>query len=59
MNNMFEWYSSLGEINPTNFNTENVTYMNNIFKGCSSIRYLKLSIKGIFSGCSSFKNLFY
>ena len=35
MRGMFYGCSSLKEINLSNFNTNNVTYMNHMFSGCS------------------------
>ena len=40
---MFCWCSSLNELNLNNFNTNNVTDMKGMFKGCSN--QLKLKIK--------------
>ena len=48
MNSMFCGCSSLKELNLNNFNTNNVTNMNYMFKGC--LDELKLKIK------SQFKN---
>ena len=35
MSNMFNSYSSLKELNLSNFNTNNVPNMNDMFNGCS------------------------
>ena len=53
--------SSLKELNLSNFNTNNVTYMEGMFSGCSSLKELNLSnfntnnvtdMAGMFFGCS-------
>ena len=65
-NQMFSGCSSLGYINLSNFNSENVTNMREMFSGCSSLIYVDLSkfntknvtdMEGVFSYCSSLKNL--
>ena len=40
---MFYNCSSLKELNPSNFNTNNVIKMNWMFEGCSSLKKLNLS----------------
>ena len=61
MGYMFHGCSSLKELNLSNFNTNNVTYMGYIFSKCSSLRELNLSnfntnnvtdMGGMFYGCS-------
>ena len=58
---MFEGCSSLTELNLSNFNTNNVTNMQSIFKECSSLTELNLSnfntnnvtnMENMFEGCS-------
>ena len=63
---MFYGCNSLQELNLTNFNTNNVTYMIWMFNGCSSLEELNLSnfntnnvtyMSLMFYGCSEqFKN---
>ena len=43
MNYMFYGCSSLEELNLSNFNTNNVIYMNGMFLGCSSLKELNIS----------------
>ena len=61
MRGMFLGCSSLNELNISNYNTINVTEMNDMFAGCSSLKELNLSnfnttnvtdMKNMFSGCS-------
>ena len=56
--------SSLTNINLSNFNSQNVTNMNNIFSGCSSLTKINLfnfntqnvtDMSRMFNGCSSLK----
>ena len=58
---MFWGCSSLKELNLSNFNTNNVTYMTCMFDGCSSLKELNLSnfntnnvtnMVCMFDGCS-------
>ena len=37
------WMSSLTNINLSNFNTQNVIYMDCMFSGCNSLKYIDLS----------------
>ena len=62
MGSMFYGCSSLRELNLSNFNTNNVTYMRYMFYGCSSLKELNLSnfntnnvtnMSYMFSGCSN------
>ena len=61
MSNMFYRCSSLKEINLSNFNTNNVIYMDGMFFKCSSLKELDLSnfntnnvinMEGMFYECS-------
>jgi surface protein len=63
---MFSGYSSLKELNLSNFNTNNVTNMKGMFSGCSSLKELNLSnfntnnvtkMSYMFYRCSSLKYL--
>ena len=66
MVNMFNGCLSLKELNLSNFNNNNVTYMGYMFYGCSSLKELNLSnfntnnvtyMAYMFNGCSDqFKN---
>ena len=60
MDFMFFKCSSLKELNISNFNTNNVTYICGMFKECSSLKELNISnfntsnvtdMKGMFQGC--------
>ena len=63
---LFASFSSLKEIDLSNFNTSNVTSMNAMFQGCSSLTSLDLSnfntnkvtyMDSMFAGCSSLTSL--
>ena len=59
---MFNWCSSLKELNLTNFNTNNVNDMSYMFANCSSLKELNLTNSStnnvinkshMFDGCPS------
>ena len=59
---MFDYCSSLKELNISNFITNNVNNMNNMFANCSSLKELNISnfntnnvtdMNGMFSNCSN------
>ena len=62
---MFYGCSSLTNIDLSNFNTNNVTYMNGMFGECTSLTNINLSnfntnnvtdMNGMFYGCKKLKN---
>ena len=64
MGDMFSGCSSLTNLNLSNFNTQNVTYMDYVFSECSSLTNINLSnfntqnvtnMSNMFYGCSSLK----
>jgi surface protein len=64
MSYMFTDCKSLSSLDLSNFNTDNVCFMDDMFSGCESLTYLNLSnfntqkvsdLWGIFAGCSSLK----
>ena len=63
---MFNGCTSLQELNLTNFNTENVIFMDGMFSGCQSLKELNLanfntnkviSMDNMFYDCQSLKEL--
>ena len=65
-NNIFDECSSLTNIDLSNFNTNNVKYMNGMFFWCSSLKNINLSnfntnivkdMSRMFSKCSSLSNI--
>ena len=66
INYMFCWCTSLISIDLSNFNSNNVIFMNNMFNFCYSLQYINLSnfntintinMEYLFSSCSSLETL--
>lgn len=66
MNSMFEWCTSLTNLDVSGFKTDNVTSMQGLFWYCSSLTSLDVSnfntdnvtnMYGVFTGCSSLVNI--